>query len=77
VKEATALRVLREHWAVDRIGLNAADRNLLSSVVRGEPIPVTVGDSGPFLMRLGLLRMEDGSYVASARAKTLYEESKT
>lgn len=74
VKEATALRVLQDHWGVDRIGLTEADRDLLSTVVVGDPIPVATGDSGPFLMRLGLLRMEHGRYVATARARTLYEE---
>lgn len=74
VKEATALRILQEHWGVDRIGLNNEDRDLLSAIVSGAPIPVTTGDSGPFLVRLGLLRVEDGRYVASTRAKTLYEE---
>lgn len=75
MKESTALQVLQEHWGVDRIGLNEQDRELLSAVVDGAPIPLTAGDSGSFLVRLGLLRIEDGRYVASARAKTLYEET--
>lgn len=74
VKEATALRVLREHWGVDRIGLTDVDRELLSTVVKGDGFPLASSDSGPFLMRLGLLRMEDGRYVATTRARTLYEE---
>jgi hypothetical protein len=74
VKEATALRVLHEHWGVDRIGLTQADRDLLATVVKGDPFPLGTGDSGPFLVRLGLLRMENGRYAASTRARTLYEE---
>lgn len=74
ISETVALRIVQQHWGLNRLGLTAADRDTLSSLLVGDPVEAD-NSSLPFLAALGLVATGRGEPRLTAIGRRLGEEA--
>lgn len=74
LKEGLALRIMRERWGVNRIGLNANDRIILRQLLQGEVVSAEE-PAIPFLTSLGLVTLEGSIVHLSSSGRQFGEEA--
>lgn len=75
VSESLMLRVLRESWGINRLGLNAADRRLLRHLadvggLRNSEVPESDHEGLGFLEKMGLIANMNGQVVLTPSAQS-------
>jgi len=74
ITETVALRIAKERWKVNRLGLNAADRAVLAQLLTDEAVTID-HPSVPFLIALGLVSTRGSRARLTAIGRRLGEQA--